>query len=127
MSKPSESTLRLRAGVLAGVLATGALLLTAPAGAALRIADARLPRAVGAELDPGAGVAGGELVYQLRCWQNGLLLFQENLARLPANASDGLRLSGTDRNHRPIYLAETRNATCLIRSVVPERSWPGGN
>jgi hypothetical protein len=62
--------------------------------------------------------------YQLRCWQEGRLLFEENHVALPV--SDGapyrVRLAATDRKGQPIYVAETSNATCLIRKAAEERS-----
>jgi hypothetical protein len=55
--------------------------------------------------------------YQIRCWQLGRLLFEENHVALPADlARQGLKLSATDRHGKPIYLTDTANATCLIRS-----------
>jgi hypothetical protein len=61
----------------------------------------------------------GTFNYQMRCWQHGRLLFEESLVSLP---SDGtrytLKVSGNDRYGRPVYVAETSNATCLIRSIA---------
>jgi len=64
--------------------------------------------------------------YQIRCWQFGKLLFEENRVTFPADGSQyGVKLGGTDRNSRPVYVAETKNATCLIRGAVEERTaWP---
>jgi hypothetical protein len=63
--------------------------------------------------------------YQIRCWQFGRLLFEENHVALPAdNAQYGVKMAGTDRKGQPIFVAETRNSTCLIRSAVDERVWP---
>jgi len=62
---------------------------------------------------------------QIRCWQEGRLLFEENGVNLPEGSQYGTLVAGTDRQGRPVYLAETRNATCLIRQAVPERAvWP---
>ena len=58
-------------------------------------------------------------LYQIRCWQHGRLLFEDRI-RLPDDgAAYGIRLSGTDRNGKPMYVAETRNATCLVRQAPP--------
>jgi hypothetical protein len=61
----------------------------------------------------------GTFSYQMRCWQHGRLLFEQNLVELPSG--DGsrytLKVSGTDRYGRSVYVAETSNATCLIRSI----------
>jgi hypothetical protein len=55
----------------------------------------------------------------------GALLFEDRI-NLPADAAAyGIRMSGTDRNGRPMYVAETRNATCLVRIAPDERYWPG--
>lgn len=128
MSKSSESTLRWlpsssrvtrphAAGWLLCALAAATLQLAVPARAGVTSTEAGPPQ--NAEADAAAPV------YQLRCWQNGRLLFEEHLARLPADgATYGLRISGSDRHQRPVYVAETQNATCLIRSVLPERGWP---
>lgn len=62
---------------------------------------------------PAKPTAGG---YQLRCWQHGRLLFEENNVALPTdNPRYALRLTGNDGHGRPIYVAETQNATCLVR------------
>jgi hypothetical protein len=68
-----------------------------------------------------AKVAGG---YQIRCWQYGRLLFEENHVALPDMARYGLRIGGTDATGRPLYVADTQHATCLIRAAVEERAWP---
>jgi hypothetical protein len=63
--------------------------------------------------------------YQIRCWQEGRLLFEENHVALPADSTRyAIRMTGTDRKGKPIYVAETTNATCLIRSSVDEPGWP---
>ncbi|HET7525572.1 MAG TPA: hypothetical protein VFK10_06485 [Burkholderiaceae bacterium] len=68
-----------------------------------------------------AAVSG---IYQIRCWQHGLLLFEDRIT-LPADAATyGVRLSGTDRNGKPMYVAETNNATCLVRVAPDEIYWP---
>jgi hypothetical protein len=65
--------------------------------------------------------AGG---YQIRCWQYGRLLFEENHVALTDMARYGLRIGGTDTHGRPLYVADTQHATCLIRPAVDDRSWP---
>jgi hypothetical protein len=66
--------------------------------------------------------AGGD--YQVRCWQHGRLLFEENHVALPDTAQYGLRVAGKDRNGKPVFVAETKNATCLVRPSAKERNWP---
>ena len=64
-------------------------------------------------------------LYQIRCWQFGKLLFEENRIAFPDGAQYSVRIGGKDRNNRPIYVAETENATCLIRNAAEERTaWP---
>lgn len=54
-------------------------------------------------------------LFQVRCWQYGRLLFEERDVALPADIASGLKLRGTDRRQQPVYVADTGNATCLIR------------
>ena len=69
-------------------------------------------------------VAHGAGAYQIRCWQHGKLLFEDRV-NLPADAAAyGIRLSGTDRWGRPLYVADTRNATCLVRTASDGNLWP---
>jgi len=105
MSKTSDGRRVLAAVVLlVPVLAVGGI-VGAPA----------LP-AVGEPPPPAPGL------YQIRCWQHGRLLFEDRIS-LPADAEAySIRLSGTDRYGKPMYVAETRNATCLVRPMAPE-SW----
>src|SRR5262245_52368304 len=103
MSKPSEARRVLAALVLlVPVLAIGGI-VGAPA---LPVASEPPPPAPG--------------LYQIRCWQHGRLLFEDRIS-LPADAATySIRLSGTDRHGKPMYVAETRNATCLVRPMAPE-------
>jgi hypothetical protein len=89
--------------------AVGSLSTTLPANAT----------AAGTADKPAAGL------YQIRCWQFGRLLFEQNRISLPAEGAQyGIKIGGTDRNDRPFYVAETKNATCLIRGAAEERHWP---
>lgn len=64
-------------------------------------------------------------LWQIRCWQDGRLLFEENGVSLPDHVEYPTLISGADRQGRPIFVAETRNATCLIRPAVVDRgAWP---
>lgn len=58
--------------------------------------------------------AGG---YRVQCWQHGRLLFEETHLTLPADGTSRftLKLTGHDGNGRPVYVAETANATCRVR------------
>jgi len=70
---------------------------------------------------PARTIPSGETMYLVRCWQYGRLLFEERDLQLPADVSAGLKLRGTDRNRQAVYLTDTGNATCLIRSTPPKR------
>jgi hypothetical protein len=85
---------------------------------------ARAPGAASASSgDKAARAPSG--TYQIRCWQDGRLLFEENQVSLPVDgARYGVKMAGTDRNGKPIYVADTRNATCLIRAADRQRAWP---
>jgi hypothetical protein len=63
--------------------------------------------------------AGG---YVLRCWQDGKLILEEQHVSAPiAPESAQTKLQLQDRNRQPLFVAETRNATCLVRAQPPMR------
>ncbi|MEO8806560.1 MAG: hypothetical protein ABI433_10775 [Burkholderiaceae bacterium] len=63
--------------------------------------------------------------WQIRCWQDGRLLFEENGVSLPDSAQYPTLIAGADRQGWPVYVAETRNATCLMRQTAADRgAWP---
>ena|SRR5437764_11331442 len=123
MSKPSERCVLQALGALAfsiPVCAISGVTVgdAAPAPAPAPALRPTVPPPTARPLPP----AGG---YQIRCWQHGRLLFEENHVMLPAGGAQyGVRVSGTDRNGRPMYLAETENATCLVRGAVDEPGYP---
>ncbi len=114
------------AAAIAAIAATAAvtLLVPLPAFAGLAAASpADDEPAVLERQDRTAGTPAG--TYQLRCWQQGRLVFEENGVRI--SADDGhyaTRLRGTDRQGDPIIVADTRNATCLIRPERPDSPRP---
>ena len=98
MFEPTDSARRLVA--IAAVL-TPALTLATVSASPVRDGSIDAKSAVG---------------YQIRCWQHGRLLFEENHITLPADgARSAVKISATDRDGRPIYVAATDGATCLIR------------
>lgn len=116
MFKPSEVTRRL--------LAVGGIVVAASSAAAGAVAAVSTtpPREAAAS----ARIDGG---YQIRCWQHGRLLFEENHVTLPPDgARYALRIAATDRTGRPLYVAQTDSATCLIRAAVDTSTpaTPGG-
>jgi hypothetical protein len=114
MSRPSELARTLAAlALLVPAIGWCGVTVGTPAAAAAPV------RPVVAE--PPAPAAG---LYQIRCWQHGRLLFEDRIT-LPADAAAyGIRVSGVDRNGKPMYLAETRTSTCLVRLAPDERYWP---
>jgi hypothetical protein len=117
MFKPSEANrpaLRSHAVLALTGSLLAALLLPLAAVAGVASIDSRnAPSVPGV---PKAVRGTGNL--QLSCWQYGRLLFEESYVTLPGDGSQpAVKISATDRNGRPIYIAETQNATCLIRGV----------
>jgi hypothetical protein len=64
--------------------------------------------------------------YQMRCWQHGHLMLEQNLGDLPADRTRyPLAVSGSDSEGRLVYVAETKgNATCVIRSCADAAAPP---
>ena len=146
MSNPSDSRKRAARRVSSPVLAlicavaaAPALLLpwlSAPARAGVATEEGRSAFDAGTARHAASAPAAGSRQqyqphYQLRCWQLGRLVIDERLDLPPegvtggsppgaAGGPSGLRLRATDANHQPLYLTETRNATCLVRSVATE-------
>ncbi|HEX6361347.1 MAG TPA: hypothetical protein VFZ93_00205 [Albitalea sp.] len=118
MCKPSDR-------VLPAALTTLALLapLAAAAGVEVGRSTGRVVPAPAPSMGERARPPGGG--YQIRCWQHGRLLFEENRITVPLDSpSYVLRMAGTDRHGRPLYVADTQNATCLVRAASDERYWP---
>ena len=116
MSRPSDAgRLLAAAALLVPVLALSGVSVGTPAPAVVQ-SPARTARTEAPSAPSG--------IYQLRCWQHGLLLFEDRI-NLPADAAAySIRMSGTDRNGKPMYVTETRNATCLVRIAPDESYWP---
>jgi hypothetical protein len=113
MYKPAE-----RAAAL--TLALAAMLAPTLAAAGVSTLEGGPAAAPGAK--PAPRTAGS---WQIRCWQEGRLLFEENGISLPDATQYSAVIAGADRQGRPVYVAETRNATCLIRQAVADRgAWP---
>lgn len=55
--------------------------------------------------------------YQLRCWQYGKLIFEEDDLNLPPDAQVAYKLTLRERDGKraPVHLVETLNATCLMQ------------
>ena len=92
------------------------LLLVVPVMASSGVTRSE-PRETAPDAD---AVALADSSYEMRCWQRGRLVFEQNLAELPS--IDGthytMRVSGTDRDGHPVFVAETTHATCLVRSTA---------
>ncbi len=119
MSKPNSPVLHAAAmrrqvggSTLFATLCLALLQVPIGAAAALNVTDESAPRLERSAPAPNKPASG----YRLRCWQHGRLLFEEDDIALPPDGSRyTLKLAGTDRDGRPLYVAETLNATCLVR------------
>ena len=121
MFKPSDHMPESHRGRFSGLLSRAAVLaLLIPISA---LSGVSTPEAAKPPATPKVAKAHGG--YQIRCWQEGRLLFEENHVALPADSTRyAVRMSGTDRNGKPLYVVETTNATCLIRSTPDGPAWP---
>lgn len=126
MFKPSDHLPEPQRGPIGALLSRASVLaLLIPVSAMSGVSTTEAPEA--AKLSAAPKVAKAPGGYQIRCWQEGRLLFEENHVALPTDSTRyAVRMSGTDRNGKPIYVAETTNATCLIRSSSTAESpaWP---
>lgn len=124
MFKPSDNEQAPLRSLVSGLLSRASILaLLVPISALSGVSTTNLPEAAKPVVTEKVTKAPG--TYQIRCWQDGRLLFEEGHVSLPADSGQyGIRMSGSDRNGRPIYVAETRNATCLIRASNEDRVWP---
>ncbi len=105
MSKASKR-LAVAAALAVAAMATHAF-LPAPARAEIAtVPEHALPQ-------PAARTAQR---YQIRCWQQGRLIFDEHGIALPKDLSiDAATLRGRDAQQRHVYVIETSNATCFVR------------
>lgn len=70
----------------------------------------------------GATTAPPAGAYTLRCWQDGRLILEEQHVSMPPGVDGAsIRLQVIDRYQRPMVVAETRNATCLVKARSPDR------
>lgn len=61
--------------------------------------------------------------YLLRCWQEGKLIVEEQLASLPPTVDlTAAKLRALDTDNQAVYVTETKNATCLIRARFAQRT-----
>jgi hypothetical protein len=116
MFNPSNSHLgRVCSRVSLGAAAL-ALWVPLTALSGLSADEAATPAAIVAAPDKTARTGGA---YRVRCWQFGRLLFEENYIGLPSDlANTAVKFRGTDRNGNAIYVADTRNSTCLIQVPI---------
>lgn len=116
-----DSPSRVRRGKFGGIALLALLApLTATSGlSATGSIEATGVQSAVATVDKESYPAG---TYQLRCWQYGRLLFEENYITLPVEASrKGAKIAGSDRSGKPVLVTDTSNATCLIRTPNEER------
>ncbi|MBE7417028.1 MAG: hypothetical protein HS128_04600 [Ideonella sp.] len=73
-------------------------------------------RTARAEAHPSAATSAVASSYRLRCWQQGRLLFEQELAAPPLDGTGhALKARGDDRSGRPVLVTETAHATCLAQ------------
>ncbi|MDM0080938.1 hypothetical protein QTI17_10080 [Variovorax sp. J31P179] len=114
---------RLAALSLVAVVAVTGVVLQWPRGATAAVAaiiggDDRVAPPMG----PTPPAAGGKApaTYQLRCWQNGRLLFEEGPVTLSAEARQGARMVATDRRGGALFVtADLGGTTCMARPYPP--------
>jgi hypothetical protein len=119
---PTSDTARFTAWRLLGVGAMALAmygLLPAPVGSVARAGVTSEEQRNAFDSAAGqAKAAGKRNEYLIRCWQYGVLLFEETSVGLPTELdAASVKLRGTDLNKSPLYVAETHNATCLVRAV----------
>ena len=124
MSNPNDShpvqakRLGTRVTAIAGIAlaAATALLLQLPRGASAGIAssgdDRSLSRLPPTTAAPSQRTPGS---YELRCWQNGRLLFEEGPVTLGSDARRGATLVAIDRHGGALIITDTGASTCLAR------------
>lgn len=114
---------------LAVVVSATTLLLVAPLAAVSGVTVPTPPAASSPGTTPPAATAppsradSKRPTYQLRCWQYGRLVFEENGVRFDFS-DDQRRLRGTDRDGQDVIVTETANATCLLRAERDKRPDP---
>ena len=72
-------------------------------------------------LEANSGAASGNAIaksgFQLRCWQYGKLLFEENHVEFAdLKAKTGLELLRTQADRGQLFVVDTSNATCLMKA-----------
>jgi hypothetical protein len=71
----------------------------------------------------GAGTAKSG--FQLRCWQYGKLLFEENHVEFAdLKAKTGVELRRTQADRGPLFVLDTANATCLMKAETASDATP---
>lgn len=65
-----------------------------------------------------ADAKGASGLYQIRCWQEGRLVFEETAKSIDlAPGQYTTKFQGKDRNGASLFIADTRNATCMIKGI----------
>ena len=111
--------------LVALVAVTGLAVLQLPRGATAGVTstsgdDRIVPRVA----PPSPGARGkAPTAYQLRCWQNGWLLFEEVPVILGPEALEGTKMVVMDRHGAAVIVtANVNGTTCLARPAPPPPS-----
>ena len=117
LSKWTRAVRHQGLGIMLGVLVT-----SMPWMAQAGVVETELKLAKSGLLDKGPEVKAkpdvtGSINYQLRCWQYGKLIFEEDNLSPPPDTRVVYKLTLRERDARrsPVHLLETLNATCLIQ------------
>jgi hypothetical protein len=58
------------------------------------------------------------LGYQVRCWQHGRLVLEENNLEAPTESpAYAISFNALDRNRTPLYLVDIKSGLCLIKNT----------
>jgi hypothetical protein len=110
---------------LAAIVAVTGIVLQWPRGATASVAAIGGDDRVALRPVPKAPAANvrAPSAYQLRCWQNGRLLFEEGPVTLGVEAREGARMVATDRHGGSVIVTtDYGGTTCLARPAPPPPS-----
>jgi hypothetical protein len=116
---------RLAAVSLVALVAVTAMVLQLPRGATAGAGAIGADDRVASQAAPAPRAASRKAptAYQLRCWQNGFLLFDEGPVTLDGDPRQGAKMVAIDRHGRALIVtADLSGTTCLARPAPPPPS-----